>query len=140
MNRPQKRILAVLGVLAVFVWIRALTPVRSTRSAGSVPRPMAVAVQTVSSPPLTEVPDRWGDSPFLMDRGPKGTAAPETVSGKDSYVLNGILWDPRTPSAILNNRVVCVGERLGEWEVSEIQKDRVILSNGSERRVLTSSD
>lgn len=141
MSRRQKVILAVLGVLLVIVWARALFPKRSTRSTGSIPRPRAVAVPVVASPPMDEVAEQWGDSPFLTDRGSKkGSEAAAAGSPGGSYILNGILWDPKTPSAIINNRLVSRGDHLAEWEVTEIQKDHVILSDGSETKILRASN
>lgn len=141
MSRQQKVILAVLGVLLVMVWGRALFPKRSTRSAGSIPRLMEGVVPVVASPPMAEVAEQWGDSPFLTDRGPRSAPSDEGFSSeKPSLVLNGILWDPKAPSAILNNRLVSCGDQMGIWNVVEIQKDCVVLSDGSETKVLKSSD
>ena len=79
----------------------------------------------------------WGESPFLADRG---TAAPSDAvspnAAEEQIMLQGILWDPKAPTAIVNNRVVAPGDRLGRWEVKEIRKDQVILSDGASSRVL----
>lgn len=55
---------------------------------------------------------------------------------KAEILLQGILWDPAAPTAILNNRCVARGDRVGRWEVEEIRRDQVVLSDGSETRVL----
>ncbi len=79
----------------------------------------------------------WGDSPFLAERGgPKPTVMGQTASGEELFVLKGILWDARSPSAIVNDRVVSLGEEIGRWHVVEIQKDRVILSDGTSTKAL----
>lgn len=80
----------------------------------------------------------WGDSPFLAERGgPKPTVMGQTASGEEALVLRGILWDPKSPLAIVNDRVVSPGEEIGRWHVVEIQKDRVILSDGSSTREIS---
>ena len=142
MTPKQKIILGVLGLLLIVIWVRALAPRRPAPPAISPanPIPLPAAPRGNAAGPGADVPESWGENPFLADRGARGPAVTEEPSSKDLIVLNGILWDPRTPSAILNNRVVSPGERLGEWKVLEIQKDRVILSNGLERRVVTASD
>ena len=77
----------------------------------------------------------WGDSPFLAERGgPKTVVTGETGPGEELFVLQGILWDPKSPSAILNDHVVSAGEHLGRWQVLEVHKDRVVISDGSNTR------
>lgn len=80
----------------------------------------------------------WGDSPFLAERGgPKPTVMGQATYGEELFVLKGILWDARSPSAIVNDRVVSAGEQIGRWRVVEIQKNRVILSDGSSTREIS---
>ena len=79
----------------------------------------------------------WGDSPFLAERGgPKPTVMGQAASGEEVFVLKGILWDARSPSAIVNDRVVSPGDQLGRWRVVEIQKNQVILSDGTSTQEL----
>lgn len=44
--------------------------------------------------------------------------------------LTGILWDPDKPLAIIDGDIVKKGSRVGNKTLVEIQKDRVILSDG----------
>ena len=80
----------------------------------------------------------WGESPFLIERNAPQSPDLPGQPREQEVRLQGILWDPEAPTAILNNRVVSRGDSVGRWEVQEIQKDRVVLSNGSETRVLQS--
>lgn len=75
----------------------------------------------------------WGDSPFQIDRRLSGQAQ----EGSDGWVLSGILWDSRIPSAVVNNRLVAVGDTLDQWQVMEIRKKQVVLSDGKTTKVLT---
>ena len=80
----------------------------------------------------------WKESPFLAERGGlKAAGVAGTASSEEEISLQGILWDPGAPTAILSNRVVSVGDRLGVWQVMEIRKDRVILSDGSSTREIS---
>lgn len=139
MSRRQKVILAVLALLLALVWSRVLLSGRPNRPAVLARVSPSAVLPADSTAPAAEVPERWGDSPFLAERGSRGTAVTDASSPKGSYVLNGILWDPKAPSAIINNRVVGVGEHLNGWEVVEIQKDKVILSDGTSTRTLSAS-
>ena len=101
---------------------------RPSRPAPEVPPPTASAVPRPSSQSAD-----WGINPFLVERGsaPRGAATP------GGRVLSGILWDADSPSAIVDNRVVRVGDRLGGWRVQEIRQDRVVLSDGETTETLT---
>ena len=79
----------------------------------------------------------WKESPFLAERGGPKSAVTGESAGLEGFTLKGILWDPQAPTAILNDRVVGVGERVGNWKVMEIRKDRVILSDGLTTREIS---
>jgi hypothetical protein len=44
--------------------------------------------------------------------------------------LSGILWDEKDPTAIINDRIVGIGDRFGVYSVVNIKQDRVILNDG----------
>ncbi|MDD5449468.1 MAG: hypothetical protein PHO42_02595 [Candidatus Omnitrophica bacterium] len=62
----------------------------------------------------------WGRNPFL-------TRISLTDAG-----LAGILWDEKSPKAIIGGSIVGIGDKIGGNTVVDIQKDRVILNDGSE--------
>ncbi len=68
----------------------------------------------------------WGKSPFL----PLKTEAARVMTESGGIELEGIMWDEKTPCAIINGRVVKAKDRIGDNEVVEIKKDRVILNDG----------
>ena len=52
-------------------------------------------------------------------------------------VLHGILWDSGGQSiALINDTEVKIGDMVGEYQVTEIRHDTVVLSNGGESMVL----
>lgn len=81
----------------------------------------------------------------------KGTAPKEFVLSSDKYGrddpfnpvfdrkvesygkggLSGIIWDEKDPKAIIDGKIVGVGEKSGANTVVTIEPDRVILSDGS---------
>ena len=151
-DKKQRVILGVLAVLVVAVWTRGLT-VKTARPRGSA-RPAPVAVPRVppeeeastepaaaSSQPVTAGDgEEWGESPFLVERGgPKVSPAASSGDGATPLTLQGILWDAKSPSAVINGEVVGVGDSVGAWQVVEIQKDRVVLSDGASTQTLTNS-
>jgi hypothetical protein len=50
--------------------------------------------------------------------------------------LYGIMHDRQKPAAIINNRVVSKGDRVGQLVVTQIGQDRVVLSDGLRDYVL----
>lgn len=46
--------------------------------------------------------------------------------------LSGIAWDQEDPTAIIDSRIVRVGDEIGGYVVTEIRKDAVVLNNGTE--------
>lgn len=58
----------------------------------------------------------------------------------DRPVLYGILWDPGGRSiALINDVELKVGDTVAGYQVAEIQRDAVVLTNGGEPLVLTIS-
>jgi hypothetical protein len=51
--------------------------------------------------------------------------------------LQGILFDPTRPCAIVDGATVFVGDRVGEFLVTAISKDKVTLKSGTETKVLS---
>jgi hypothetical protein len=55
-------------------------------------------------------------------------------------VLGGILWDPKTPLAIVGEQTVGVGDRIGDWLIMEIHPDGLVIQRGDERTTLSPGD
>ncbi len=73
--------------------------------------------------------------PLVKDGRLLGTIKGSVDTSKP--MLRGILWDPNGHSlALLNDGEYKVGEAIGEYQVMEIRKDAVVLSNGGESLVL----
>ena len=47
--------------------------------------------------------------------------------------LNGIFWDRKNPTAIINNQIVGNGSRINDYTVIEIKRDAVILMEDASR-------
>lgn len=57
----------------------------------------------------------WGRTPFQKE---------------EPLVLTGIAWDDQNPKAVIQDRIVGVGEEVRGHKIVEIQPTRVKLSNG----------
>ena len=119
--------LAFLALLSLLYGI--LTPSKVKRQLSSKPdlsegrpaKPLPSFVLAERSLARSDYPS-WGRSPFL----PKGAST--STGGK--LILDGIAWDKKSPRAVINDRIVEVGDEIGGMSVVEIKKDRVILNDG----------
>jgi len=57
-------------------------------------------------------------------------------SVSERLILNGIIWDPKDPKAVINNTIVEVGDKINGFEVVEIDELKVIVNDGSGGLVL----
>ena len=55
--------------------------------------------------------------------------APELKNTNDGYILEGIIYNPSKPFAIINGKMFEAGGRIGDFEVAEITPDTVLLKN-----------
>lgn len=126
-------ILAVLIVVVIFVWARAFRgPSRRRARAPSRAPGLALEKGELELFRAQAVPKRtraksayatWDRNPFV--RGERGAMV---VSGLN---LDGIVWDEKSPYAIINDKIVEVGDRIAGKKVIEIKVDSVILSDGT---------
>ena len=131
--KPQAIILAVLIGVMVAVYARALRPTGeadhrvttmepvSWGSDGTLTMPQRSSSRQAQRQHLAQL--EWGRDPFA--RGFAGGQA----SGLE---LSGILWDATQPVVIINGTMVGVGEEIEGYRVTEIQQDRVSLTDGSQ--------
>ena len=66
----------------------------------------------------------WGRDPFYRHKASEQVI----IKGKPgNWVLNGILYDPSAPTAIINKQIVRPGDKIGRATVEEITKSKVII-------------
>lgn len=55
------------------------------------------------------------------------TPTPDVVAAEPTYRLQGIVYNLKHPSAVINNRPVFIGERVGDARVTAISKETVTI-------------
>jgi hypothetical protein len=147
MNKQIKQLIitGVLIIVLIFLVLGNLkkkptkkpVPVSSEVSAPAVAKPPAV--QSASFTPLDEgrlkmqkerlnLP--WGKSPFK--------SSPDKDYQKTSLELKGIsLGKDKKNFAFINNEIVKVGDKVEDYEVVEIEKNRVLLKKQDQGFYLT---
>lgn len=132
MEKKKLILLVVLTTLALFSLLYGiLIPSKVRRRLSSEPDLSQGAPRRRSlflSTPAERLSRRsdypsWGRNPFL----PKGSQA----SGFGKWILDGIAWDEKSPRAVINDRIIEVGNKIGGARVVEIRKDRVVLNDGA---------
>lgn len=85
----------------------------------------------------------WGErnpfdtSSFKAMLQNSGAVRTETVLSKVNLVLMGVLWGGLKPSAVINDKVVGVGDIIEGLTVKWIGESTVILTNGNQEVTLT---
>lgn len=75
--------------------------------------------------------------PLVRDGRLVGMVKPGGSAGPSQPTLYGILWDPKGQSiALINDGEAKLGDTIAGYQVKEIRKDAVVLSNGGEALVL----
>jgi len=134
-KKIQLSITGVLIIVMILAWVSSIKTVKE-RSKPKATLALAVTKPFIGSSKQllaskdkkssTESKLKWYRCPF----------SGELYGGSDARValrLSGILWDDVSPKAIINNRIVGIGETVAKHKVIEIKKDRVTLSIGAER-------
>jgi len=149
-------VLSVVGVV-VFLWVLVwLFGPQPEMIQPDIPLDTSLAVLLQGSKKVEEeeervkepIPDTWGRDPFALPYWTKeddGTESqpvrdarsePERTGGKSQYKLSTILISGSNRLAVINYRVYLEGDKIGGEKISEITLDHVVLSDGSEERVL----
>jgi len=130
-EKKKLTILIVLGVLAVTSLTRGiLTPSKARRELSSAPAVIqagGVPVTVKEIVPPTRRAKRseytsWGGDPFAPPR--------KSVKRTEEFSLNGVLWDEKTPLAIIDGNTVGIGDDMDGYKIVDIAQDSVLLSDG----------
>jgi cytoskeletal protein RodZ len=151
-------IVAVGLVGATFVWLAMRNhettkdaPVAALDQAVPPPAPASAAppVRESTSPavstapttpaPITPVANPHSAAPSVEQ--PVATAPPPVANPTAPPLnLNGIFYNPTRPTAIVNNKLVSIGSRVGQFTVLAITQSSISLVGGGQTNVLSLSE
>ncbi len=130
-TRRSQIIFGCLVVIAVIVWVSNFSSVKGQKvsfpdTKNEEEMPLSQLVSRLSSgslPPPSgaakTLHDNWGHNPFIL------------TPVKGGMVLQGIIWDPAGPKALINDEIVGIGDQIGTMKVLDIQNQKVILNDGT---------
>ena len=133
MKRNSKlAILIVLVTSAIFVWMP------KGKKTKDVSRNISLAAFDQTIPLIKAVPKKrtefadWGRNPFAKLQ--------TETSGVSELKLGAIMWDDKKFSAFINKKTVSMGDKIGNKTIKQIERDRVILTDGINDYVLKLSE
>ncbi len=82
---------------------------------------------------------KWGKDPFYLPskkETPRQVREKKEDSPREGFSLSGIIYTKDKAVAIINDRILRRGDSIGGYMITEIAKDRVVLSGKGEKLVL----
>ena len=144
MQNKKLIVLIIMGIAAVFSLIYGITASPKGKG-GRAAKPdvthEAETIQPVKKLLLKErhaVKSRfksWGRNPFIQ--GKIQEVVQEKIQEKPpvpeslKLTLNGIIWNPQNPKALINNAVLSKGDKIGINTIVNIKQKSVILNDGT---------
>ncbi len=131
MKRNSKlAILIVLVTATVFVWVpKGKKPTAVSANISSAALDQTIPLIKAVPRKRTEFVD-WPRNPFAKLQTEKETSSVSDVK------LGAIMWGGKEASAVINNSIVSVGDKITDKTVKQIDKNRIILTDGTNDYVL----
>ena len=120
---------AIPAVSASTTTVATVVPIRPDSTQVQPARGTSSSPASVSVPPMT--------NSHALATLATGAPRAEVVTEPAPLKLQGILFHPTRPSAVINGRLLFVGERVGELRVMAIEQDSVTLAGGGKTNYLT---
>ena len=138
-------IVAIVGMCAALVWYvsqkngPALRAEASANQQQLPPRTNAPAQPTPKPTPPVTVAEPAAARPAAIENLDSTVAASEALKPA-SLKLQGIFFNPKNPSAVVNGRTVYLGERVAGFFVLAMSPTSVTFANGTVTNVLSLSE
>ena len=123
-----------------------MTPVAPTIPETTPPKP-ALTTNIPSTSPTPQPPHEQSAPPTAPEHSVSNTvgtsvaievaAIPSQVPVKPAFRLQGIVFHPTRPSAVINGKTVFVGDKIADKRVFAIAEDTVTVAGSGETNVLT---
>jgi type II secretory pathway component PulC len=150
-KKEQKQLMVIgvgLPIMVFFLWMN-LKPAAKRPPVSDVPEAASVDASANAAAPVVSVNPRvhgkvsalqlkrqdvpWGRDPFW--------SGSDSTGKLNEFTLKGISFSQNKKGyAFINDQIVSAGDALGGYEVSRIEKDRVMLTRGSQTFFLTFSE
>lgn len=123
MADKKKIILTALAAISIFVWIRGIgVSLKGGREKFQPKAGFASPASAARQARRSEYKD-YKRNPF--------TTAPVSQSQGAGLQLSGIIYDEKGLYALINDQIVHLGDKIGEYAVIGITQGKVILNDGA---------
>ena len=119
----KKAILAVLALIAVFVWYNGLKSFSKQKTNAPSGDMEASSSRQEIKQKKRSGHKEWGRDPFMVTQTP--------VSSSSALALDGIVYDEKDSYVLINNQLLHIGDEVNGNRVVDIQQDTVILNDGN---------
>ncbi len=110
---------------------REMYPAAQTAPAQPPPVPPASVTPQPAAPPTAEIQSQPEGTPPSA-----ALVAPPPAPAAPPMRLQAIIYHPTRPSVIIDGKSLFVGDRLGEWQVSTIHPESVVLAGSGQTKTL----
>ncbi len=129
-TQKRKNIIYILFVLAVIYGLYNLMIGFDKKSAELAPASQVQPVSQTVLPANTIDIEKysalsWGRDPFYRAKGNRPVVT--TDEEQIDWVLNGILYDHKAPTAVINKKIVGIGDKINGARIIKITKTKVVL-------------
>lgn len=129
-TKTRKYIVYVAFVLALIYGFYNLKDSFDKKNTVLAPAPVVQTVPQVIIPAKSIDIEKyetlnWGRDPFY--RAKKGGRPVIVEKAKPDWILNGILFNKNAPSAVINKKIVGIGDKINGAKIIEITKSKVVL-------------
>ncbi len=116
-----------------------ITPAQADPPAplASLPAPVAAAAETVAADAPNDAADAMGAG-VSEDASTNAAPVVEPAPSQPAPLrLQGIVYHPKRPSAMINGKIVFIGDKIRDFRVLAIDKDTATLAGGGQTNVLS---
>lgn len=117
--------------------LEVLEPVGKTVELGGAPVNLTVSCLLTDSAPVSVLKAGPSQDIQLKRDMLSSSSKPASELTDEKFALEGVTFDPKNPSAIVNGEVYLLGSEVGPYKVKKILSDSVILTDGVEDHVLS---
>ncbi len=129
---------AILTIIFIFTWANTIKVIQKRRGGSKrqeISSKAPVATQILKSKEMLlgrviEEDDdmEWIRCPFCGKL---------YIDDGSVVALSGILWDDKAPKAVINGKIIGIGSKVGKYRVINIDRDSVIVNDGSKNIVIS---
>lgn len=134
----QKKEILITGILIVVFLVFLVSTLAKRKGVKPAPSEMPRA-ENNQALPIFQKPDipvpaqkelQWGRDPFALPG--QGVA----IQTGERFILSAVVWDENKPLAVIDGEVVKIGQQIGGYTVSKINKENVVLTKDGEEQIV----